>query len=71
MEIFGWIMFILILLYSSAIWLVYAFNYLGKYTIGGAVNTLGDKILTLVGLLILACFDVFVFNNFPFSLVRS
>ena len=48
LAIFGWVIYIVFMLYLTAVLAVVSFNTLGPYNIGGVPNTVGDKLLTLV-----------------------
>ncbi len=47
MAVFGWIVYVVIMLYFTAASALISFNTLGKYNIGGVPNTVGDKLLNL------------------------
>jgi hypothetical protein len=48
LQIIGWLALVVVLVVLTLNWVVLAFNYLGKWTIGGAENNTRTRLMVLV-----------------------
>jgi hypothetical protein len=68
---FGWAILVIIMVLVSAVWIVYAWNDLGQYNIGGVPNTTWDKIGVWF-IFILVCFGwKLIYDISPFTLTLT
>jgi hypothetical protein len=69
MAIFGWLMLCVILGFVSAGVLLIVANNIGQWNIGGASNSIGNRIGAVVAVIVLFVLWVLVFVNKPFVIV--
>jgi hypothetical protein len=68
MAIIGWLACVAFALYMSAAAGLVALNTLGRYNIGGAINTFGDKVRALLLIAFVSGVWYFVVINAPFTI---
>ncbi len=69
MAIIGWLFCVCLAIMFSFIAFIVLFNSAGKYTIGGAINSISTRVASFTFIVAVGFGWYFVFENAPFKIV--
>jgi len=71
MEIIGWVALVVLLGWATLGIIIIAFNSLGKYNIGGVINSPRSKFIALIDIILIVYLWYLLILAAPFTIVIS